>query len=500
LKRLGKKVDNIPENQIFKPSFLGIIPVALGLGFFVLFIPIIGLLLTPILLIVVFIAYMSIKVTSYEIKPEGLFIKKGIIAKKQILLLFSQIQDVSEYQTIWERIIGLKKLQIQTMTVGSAVDGGVSNLTVRDADTLKGIILGRINSGSKTKGRKSSSDLAIKEDLKEQLDDSLANPYPIHYLKLGLLYLAGAVIILTIIFSIYSFISKSLDFASILTWGFIILTGPVFTMIMQYTFKFWLSERTISIKNGLLSTQRTTLEYAKIQDFIVSNNILTSLMGLGSVSLETGSVIMVQKNNEKQIPNYSIDALDIPDALTIARFLLKKMGLTYSASEIPLVKNYPLSSKKPLKKTIASIFGLLILFTIICVGLNIYYAAAQEITVTTMNNIIMWVGMIEVALIPIIFLYETYYLKFYYYDLSKDTLTIRKGVFGKSQIYLPFEKIQNVYLDQDIFDRLFGLYDIHVSTVGVTSFRLCHIDGLTKENASMLLPVLLKQVKVNVAG
>jgi membrane protein YdbS with pleckstrin-like domain len=86
----------------------------------------------------------------------------------------------------------------------------------------------------------------------------------------------------------------------------------------------------------------------------------------------------------------------------------------------------------------------------------------------------------------------------YYYDWSINTLTIRKGIIRRKQIYLPFEKVQNVFKDQDLLDRIFGLYDVHLSTVGNGSIDMCHIDGLTKENSDKMVIVLLRQIKENI--
>ena len=83
----------------------------------------------------------------------------------------------------------------------------------------------------------------------------------------------------------------------------------------------------------------------------------------------------------------------------------------------------------------------------------------------------------------------------YYYNFTSDMLIIRKGVISIKEICLPFDKIQNVFVDQDIFDRLFGLFDVHVSTVSENSAMEAHIDGLSMENANHLKEVLLTKIK-----
>jgi membrane protein YdbS with pleckstrin-like domain len=92
------------------------------------------------------------------------------------------------------------------------------------------------------------------------------------------------------------------------------------------------------------------------------------------------------------------------------------------------------------------------------------------------------------------YIYEIYYLQNYFYDLSGKNLMIRKGVFTKEEIVLPIARLQDVYVDQDILDRIFGLYDLHVSSATTISGVLSHIDGLNKENANIIKNLILSGI------
>ncbi len=85
-------------------------------------------------------------------------------------------------------------------------------------------------------------------------------------------------------------------------------------------------------------------------------------------------------------------------------------------------------------------------------------------------------------------------MKYYFYDATPQTLSIKKGVFSRNEIILPFKRLQDVYVDQDILDRIFGLYDVHVSSATATSATLSHIDGLNKENAEKVKTILLSKI------
>lgn len=62
---------------------------------------------------------------------------------------------------------------------------------------------------------------------------------------------------------------------------------------------------------------------------------------------------------------------------------------------------------------------------------------------------------------------------------------------------LPYEKLQDVYVDQDVFDRIFRLYDVHVSTATFMSGFEAHIDGVNKENAEAIREIILENIRKN---
>jgi uncharacterized membrane protein YdbT with pleckstrin-like domain len=52
-----------------------------------------------------------------------------------------------------------------------------------------------------------------------------------------------------------------------------------------------------------------------------------------------------------------------------------------------------------------------------------------------------------------------------------------------------------VYVDQDIWDRILGIYDVHIATATQTSGIEAHIDGVSFENAEGLKNLLLQRIK-----
>lgn len=159
----------------------------------------------------------------------------------------------------------------------------------------------------------------------------------------------------------------------------------------------------------------------------------------------------------------------------------------------PTIKTYPLERRKILKKFVASEIGLLVV-VIIIVGIllffggasgwgsNAFYAAGAMAGLFILHSAVNW-------------WYQTKYYEVYYYDIRKNFLVIRKGVFMPRETVLPYEKLQDVYMDQDIWDRVFNLWDLHVSTATIMSGMEAHIDGVNKLNAETMRELLLKKIK-----
>ncbi|MBS3107797.1 PH domain-containing protein [Candidatus Woesearchaeota archaeon] len=168
-----------------------------------------------------------------------------------------------------------------------------------------------------------------------------------------------------------------------------------------------------------------------------------------------------------------------------------------------LREGYPLQKTKPLKKTIVSVggftFGSIILVLIgiplilnlisknIDSGKNIFSSFNLWLIIPILISLI-------ILLIILKYIYEVVYIKYYFYDLVGKSLIIKKGVFSRSEITLPLNRIQDVYVDQDILDRIFGLYDVHVSSATTISGSLSHIDGLDKVGSEAIKKLILSGI------
>lgn len=104
------------------------------------------------------------------------------------------------------------------------------------------------------------------------------------------------------------------------------------------------------------------------------------------------------------------------------------------------------------------------------------------------------VGLATIIIVTLNYLYQKWYFDTYYYDLQQDYIVIRKDPITPREITIPYERIQDVYVDQDLYDRIFGLFDVHLSSATISSGMEAHIDGLEKPAADGLRAALLQIV------
>ncbi len=156
-------------------------------------------------------------------------------------------------------------------------------------------------------------------------------------------------------------------------------------------------------------------------------------------------------------------------------------------------EQFPLSTKKVLKKTLTS--GLIW----VCFLVIFWFTFFMAILGSENNDSSMLIGVISIVavmflVILLAYFYQRWYYAVYFYDLTDNFIIIKKGPITPSEITVPFERIQDVYVDQDLLDRIFGLYDVHISSATFSSGIAAHIDGVEKMSADGLKALILEKV------
>ncbi|MDF2529963.1 MAG: Bacterial domain [Gammaproteobacteria bacterium] len=170
-------------------------------------------------------------------------------------------------------------------------------------------------------------------------------------------------------------------------------------------------------------------------------------------------------------------------------------------------EQYPLSKKSIFKKTLLAwlfipmnIAIITFAFTVIQPNgwnqfsglINMFQALAQKFFFNSGLAVVICLLAISFA---ICYVFQILNYKSYDYEINDKSIMIKKGVLSVRQINIPFTRIQDVYVDQDFLDRIFGLYDLHISDAAMYSAGLTHIDGLDKDSADKLHALILSQIK-----
>lgn len=133
---------------------------------------------------------------------------------------------------------------------------------------------------------------------------------------------------------------------------------------------------------------------------------------------------------------------------------------------------------------------------------------------------------IYLGLIPFSLIFTMLRRANFHYSIEDKFMTLKQGILNKQQRHIPFGVIQNVFVKQDLFDRLFGLASLtlenasmgagsqaegetkifgmkvsnqkrqQVEMVGFSGNKVS-IPGLKKDNAETLKCIVLQKMKEN---
>ena len=156
---------------------------------------------------------------------------------------------------------------------------------------------------------------------------------------------------------------------------------------------------------------------------------------------------------------------------------------------------YPLKPIKIFKKSLSSLVLLSITALVVSALIMSQDGAAEIIKENIGITVIATLTWILLAVFLALDLFANFlYFRSYFYDTDGKNLTIRKGIIAKREITLPYSRITDIYVDQDMFDRIFGLFDLHFSTATARSGLTAHIDGLCKADCESLKQFVLDKV------
>ncbi|MFH1722002.1 MAG: PH domain-containing protein [Candidatus Altiarchaeota archaeon] len=91
--------------------------------------------------------------------------------------------------------------------------------------------------------------------------------------------------------------------------------------------------------------------------------------------------------------------------------------------------------------------------------------------------------------------YSRRFFEVFVFEPRKDHFFTRKGVIVPSYTLIPYKNIQDIHLEQTVFDRIFGLWSVQIFSATYDPRGSDMIFGLNKENAENLKTEIFSKVK-----
>ncbi|MEM3364566.1 MAG: PH domain-containing protein [Candidatus Micrarchaeia archaeon] len=155
----------------------------------------------------------------------------------------------------------------------------------------------------------------------------------------------------------------------------------------------------------------------------------------------------------------------------------------------------PLSKRKLIKKAIEGLSRLMLIIIAISFIASMWgNLNFQDHSRIISSAVIVWV-FLTILTTAALLLYNHVYIRNYYYDIRAEGIVIRKGVLMKKELSLAYEKVQEVYIDQDLLDKLLGIYDVHLKTAAEHSEDFAHIDGLSGSSAQKIKGMIIENIR-----
>ena len=162
-----------------------------------------------------------------------------------------------------------------------------------------------------------------------------------------------------------------------------------------------------------------------------------------------------------------------------------------------LRETIPLRKRKIIKKSLGGVIKFIVSISLLgIIGFTFISSITQyEPDIQFFLSLTIWTSLVVfITMLCSSMLYHYLYWKRYHYDVDDHNITIRKGILAQKEITLPFSRITDVYVDQDLLDLALGIYDVHISTPTQESGLFAHIDGVDKNGSQLLKKMILDKI------
>jgi putative membrane protein len=409
------------------------------------------LALAAVLSILLIRAYLIYKNFQFKIENEHFILKQGILKKTNTSIPFERIQNVNFKQNIIQQIIGVFEVSLETAG-SSKTEISIKAVSLEKAEALKKII---------TQSVKNELSVDEKEEIKPLIRIGL---FELFKVSLTENHLQNLLLFFGILFGFYqqidqiseslgskeyvnglieentNAISASFYLVSIVLFLIIItafLTSFVKIFLVHFNLTAYLKEDAFEINQGLFTKKSIVLKKQKIQNITVSTNPLKRFIGISFITFKQAVSGELNKKKDKLI---RIVGCKKDQVETIKNSLFDATELESNDKKHP--DNY--YKRRIFIFTFLFLIALYIVLYLIFSKAIILYSA--------------------ILVIPFVVFLIFKKVKKRFYKITDSMLLVGSGLLETHLTYLEIFKVQNVKVEQTIFQKRSNVADIILQT------------------------------------
>ena len=397
--------------------------------------------------------YLIFKNFQFKIENEHFILKQGILKKTNTAIPFHRIQNINFKQNIVQQIIGVFEVSIETAG-SSTTEISIKALSLQKATALKEVISKntKLSEGEVVEEQQTKPlvRIGVKELFKVSLTENhLQNLLLFFAIVIGLLQqlqqvtdsLGKTEIIDGFIEENTNAISASIFLIIILLLLLTVValvSSFVRVFLVHFNLTAYLKEDAFEINQGLFTKKSIILKKQKIQNITISTNPLKRLIGISFITFK--QAVSGKLNNKKKDKLIRIVGCKKEQVEIIKASLFEPSEVENNEKKLP--ENY-------YKRRI---FIFTFLFLIISYTIAYLIFSNFEIFYST------------IVIIPIVVFLILKKVKKRFYKISDDMLLVGKGLLETHVTYLEIFKVQNIKMQQTIFQKRSNVADLILQT------------------------------------
>ena len=408
--------------------------------------------LASVLIFLLIRAYLVYKNFQFKVANEHFILKQGILKKTNTAIPFDRIQNINFKQNIVQQIISVFEVSIETAG-SSKTEISIKALSIEKATALKEIISKNTEFNKeiiKEVEAKPLVKIGVKELFKVSLTENhLQNLFLFFALLIGFFQQIQQITdSLGQTESLDGFIQENTNAVSasfflilvllVILTVVALLTSFVRIFLIHFNLTAYLKKDAFEINQGLFTKKSIVLKKQKVQNIKVSTNPLKRLVGIHFVTFK--QAVSGKLNNKKK------DKLIRIVGCKTAQIEIIKSSLFNAESVENNEKQFPDTYYK------RRIFIFTFLF------LTILYSVLY--LVFSHNEILYSL----VLVIPLVVFLIFKKVKKRFYKISDEMLMVGKGLLETHYIYLELFKVQNIQMEQTIFQKRSNVSDLILQT------------------------------------